>query len=130
MKKKASYIIAIIIIVLGITGYTIYGYMYQAHRDISSEGIDYYLTSDYLKKAMGVDSTSKKIIDKVIQTEGIITSIEQNSVIINDAVQVNFTKTDISNLQPRIKLIIKGRCVGYDDLLELVKIDQATITNQ
>ncbi|MGC6430510.1 MAG: hypothetical protein ACON5F_05670 [Jejuia sp.] len=130
MKKKASYIIAITTIVLGITGYTIYGYMYKAHRDIASEGIDYNLTSDYLQKAMRVDSTSKKIIDRVIQTEGVITSIEQNSVVINDAIQVNFTKTDISNLQPQTKLTIKGRCVGYDDLLELVKIDQAIITNQ
>ena len=28
-----------------------------------------------------------------------------------------------------ISITIKGRCVGYDELLEMVKIDQAIIIN-
>ena len=32
-------------------------------------------------------------------------------------------------LRPGTKISIKGRCVGYDDLLEIVKIDQAVLLN-
>ncbi len=129
MKKKIIYIITISIVLLGFAGYAIYGYMYKPHRDISSEDIDYSLSSNDLKNVMRADSVSSQFIDKVIKTEGVITSVEQNSVVLNDVIQVNFINTDVSILKLKTTLSVKGRCVGYDDLLELVKIDQATITN-
>ncbi|GGD05379.1 hypothetical protein [Hyunsoonleella pacifica] len=129
MKKKIIYIITISIILLGVTGYGIYGYMYKAHRNIASEEVDYSLSSNDLKNVMRTDSVSGQFIDKVVKTEGVITSVEQNSVILNNVIQVNFINTDMSTLEPKAILSIKGRCVGYDDLLEVVKIDQATITN-
>ncbi|GAB1858209.1 hypothetical protein MHTCC0001_30460 [Flavobacteriaceae bacterium MHTCC 0001] len=129
MKMRVTNILVIAIVLFGLIGYSIYGYMYREHRHIASEDIDYTLSSNDLKNIMRVDTLSDQFIDKVIQTEGIITAVEQNSVLINDAIQVNFTNTDVSALQPQATLSIKGRCVGYDDLLEVVKIDQATITN-
>lgn len=125
MKKRNAYITLTALTLFGILSYSVYSYMYQEHRDISSEEIDYSLNPNDLKNAM-----SNQFVDKVIQTEGVITSIEQNSIVIDDIVQVNFINTDISTLQPKITIKIKGRCLGYDDLLEVVKIDQATIINQ
>ncbi|WP_203257033.1 OB-fold protein [Hyunsoonleella ulvae] len=130
MKKQVTYIITVALLIFGIAGCLIYDYMYKEHRDIASEEVDYTLSSNDLKNVMRTDSVSGQFIDKVIQTEGVITSIEQNSIVINDVIQVDFVNTDLSILKPEATLSIKGRCVGYDDLLEVVKIDQATITNQ
>ncbi|TBN04414.1 hypothetical protein EYD45_07295 [Hyunsoonleella flava] len=129
MKKKTAYIIAFSVFTLGVLACAVYGYMYKEHRDIATEEVDYSLSSNDLKNVMRTDSVSGQFIDKVIKTEGVITSIEQNSVVLNNVIQVNFINTDVSMLKPEATLSIKGRCVGYDDLLEVVKIDQATITN-
>ncbi len=130
MKKKNMYITLTTLLLFSILGYYIYSYIYQEHRDIASEDIEYSLSPNDLKNVMSIDSMSHQFIDRVIQTKGLIISVEQNSVVIDDIVQVNFINTDTNTLQAGTTLSIKGRCVGYDDLLEVVKIDQATIINQ
>ena len=128
MKSKKKKIILAVFIVLMLSGYSVYRYMYKEHRNIASENIDFELKPTDLQKTMK-NATDVTLVDKVIQTQGIITSIEQNSVTLNNMVQVNFNIYNVSALSLDAEITIKGRCVGYDDLLELVKIDQATLIN-
>ncbi len=108
-------------------GYGIHRYMYQPHRDIAAEAADYTLQPESLKAAMSRADEEYKFINKVIQTQGKITSVDQHSIILDDMIQINFESALPGYLNPDSTLTIKGRCIGYDDLLELVKIDQATV---
>ena len=129
MKAKKKYFILGFLIVLLISGYSVYKYVYKEHRNIATESINFKLNTVQLSMVMSTTQDAVKYIDKVVQTYGKVTSIEQNSVILDDSVQVNFSTESVNTLSLGIEVIIKGRCVGYDDLLELVKIDQATIIN-
>ena len=129
MKKKKLYIILGFLIVLLITGYSVYKYMYKDHRNIASESVDFELNTLQLNTGMSTSQGAVNYIDRVIQTHGIITAVEQNTIILDDKVQVNFSTDSSIALSEGVEVHIKGRCVGYDDLLELVKVDQATLLN-
>lgn len=127
MKRKKIYIV-LVLLAIGFASWVLVDkYIYKAHRDIAKESIDFKIKTAELLSAMSNSNEALKYSDKVLQTSGKITSIEQNSVILDNKVQVNFSSEDINHVFLETEILIKGRCVGYDDLLELVKIDQATI---
>lgn len=131
MKKKTLYIALVVVSIILVSAYAIKSYIYKAHRDIATEVIDYEMQTTALSDVMHNSKQALKYIDKVVKTSGVITAVEPNSILIDDKVQVNFINNNmLNNLSPSSTIIIKGRCVGYDDLLEIVKIDQATIINQ
>ncbi|MFP2997279.1 hypothetical protein ABN763_15280 [Spongiivirga sp. MCCC 1A20706] len=128
LRKKYS-IVGFMALLAAIIGFSVYNYMYQDHRDIASERVDFELESSFLNSVMSNTDSAQKYVDKVIQTDGKITAIEQNALVLDNEVHINFGKGFLNSLTVNDKVTIKGRCVGYDDLLELVKIDQATLVN-
>lgn len=127
MKTKKFQLAIILFLAATFSAYVIFNYINKDHRNIAEEKVDFEISSNDLRLVMTGLNTSQQYVDRVIKTAGTITSIEPNTVIIDDRVQVNFIDTELKQLAPNAKISIKGRCVGYDDLLELVKIDQATI---
>ncbi len=128
MNRKKKFIVGITALVLLIILVITYNYMYQDHRDISKEEVAFTLSPEALKKAMSNDASARGYIDQVIQTQGIISAVEQNTIFIEEIAQVRFAQ-NFASLSEDDHIVIKGRCVGYDDLLEVVKIDQAIIIN-
>jgi hypothetical protein len=129
MKGKKPYIVLSIALLLIILSIATYNYMYKEHRNIASENVSFNLSASQLNSDLSSPEKALKYIDKVVQIQGIITAVEQNAVVIEDKVQVDFIENVANGLSIEKQITIKGRCVGYDDLLELVKIDQATIIN-
>lgn len=127
MKIHKKQVVIGSLIIICITALCVYNYMYKEHRDIASEKVDFTVKSQQLNKAMSTSSSAMKYVDKVIQINGTITSVEQNSILLDETIQVDFNQQEVSKLSLNSQVIVKGRCVGYDDLLEVVKIDQATI---
>ncbi|MFD0861565.1 hypothetical protein ACFQ1M_05060 [Sungkyunkwania multivorans] len=125
--KRKNVALGILLSVIAVVAFSAYNYLYQDHRDIAKERIDFDIQTTQLKSAMEDTNTSLQFVDKVIQTKGKVTSQDQQSVILDNSIQVNFNPEVNFTSQMEKTLTIKGRCVGYDDLLELVKIDQATI---
>lgn len=128
MNRKKKFIVGITALILLITLIIGYNYMYQDHRDIASEKVAFALSPEALKKALSNEVSAKGYIDQVIQTQGIISAVEQNTIFIEEIAQVSFAQ-NFGALNEDEHITIKGRCVGYDDLLEVVKIDQAIIIN-
>lgn len=122
-KKIIGLVLLMVVILLSIS---VYNYLYKGHRNIAEEEIAHKLSTKKLSAALRIDNASISYIDKVIQTDGKITTIEQNTIVIDNSVQVSF-QDNVQGLAMGNKITIKGRCVGYDDLLEVVKIDQAVI---
>lgn len=127
MKGKRLYALLGIALLLGILLISTYKYIYKGHRDITTERVAYTISAAEMYRDVGTDNNIAKYVDQVVQIHGKITALGQNSLVIDDKVQVGLITDAPNQLTIASQITIKGRCVGYDDLLELVKIDQATL---
>ena len=123
MRNKIIYSL---ILVFGII--IAYNYMYPDHRSISEETVSYTLDADSLFNEFTEDSQQAelKYLDQTIIVSGVITSINANSVTISNKIYGQF-ETLYSDLKVNDSIAVKGRCIGYDDLLEEIKLDQCSI---
>jgi hypothetical protein len=99
--------------------------MYQDHRDISSEAAQIEVSSAELLQ-MFKESETPSVLDGTVQVSGTVTEFDANSITLDNNVHCSFDR-EISDVQVNDQLVIKGRCIGYDELFELVKLDQSTI---
>lgn len=125
MRKKIIIFVAVVIA----AGAGLYFYAYKGHRDIAAEEADFQTTVAVLAKEFSENDSlaNSKYADKTIQIYGKITSMDvpSHTIIIDEKLSATFSDSILpeANLQDEIK--IKGRFVGYDDLLEEFKVDQA-----
>ncbi|WP_340200064.1 OB-fold protein [Ascidiimonas sp. W6] len=128
MKKKI--IISVLFLITITVGGLGYNYVFNAkHRDIANEKTAVNLSAEtfYIHFKENETLATTNYLDKVIELKGKITSVEDTDIVLNYRIQVGFSAPENIKLQKGETLTIKGRCVGYDELLEMVKIDQATI---
>ena len=59
---------------------------------------------------------------------GIVSSLETNTITLNDALVAQFEQLP-AGVQQNDMISVKGRCIGYDDLFLVVLIDQSTIVD-
>ena len=127
MKNK----IGILILVTVILALFIYFYAYKNHRDISSEKSDYTLTVEKLQSEFTTNDSlaNSKFQDKTIEISGLITQIdiESKGIVIDDKLSGTFKDKLPSDLVKGVQIKVKGRFIGYDELLEEFKIDQISV---
>lgn len=122
-------LILVIAIVAAIFGYN---YIYQDHRDIENEKAEFSMSSNEIANKF-IDNTSaaeQKFLNKTIEVSGLITDINSNDITIDDKVFCQFSNNLETSIDKNESIKIKGRVIGYDDLLEQIKLDQCTIINQ
>lgn len=119
-------IIFIVFIILGIVGYN---YIYQSHRDIENENAQYEITSnkiasEFIESAI---ETETKYLNTTIEVIGMVSEKDSSTITLDDKVFCQFNTSFKNTIVFDSKIKIKGRVIGYDDLLEQVKLDQCTI---
>jgi predicted negative regulator of RcsB-dependent stress response len=121
-------IILIILIIAAIVGYN---YIYQDHRDIENEASAFVIPSTEIALLFNEDAISaeQKFLNKTIEVSGLISELNTNNLTIDDKVFCQFSDAVQTVLEKNENIKIKGRVIGYDDLLEQVKLDQCTIIN-
>lgn len=122
MKK-----ILIAFVLLVILGYFGYNYVMAPPKNISESSADIKITAiDFSKEfSTNLESANTKYQEKIANIEGIITEVESEGVTINKTI---FCKLDnIESLKVGDQVNIKGLYIGYDDLFEVVKLDQCSI---
>lgn len=125
-----KYLILIVIIVLA--AFIGYNYLYKDHRNIEGENAQYSLTAQQIHSEFSIDPivSQNKYLNKTIEISGNVSEIKENEITIDDMV---FCQISEKAIQQEIKLnsniTIKGRFIGYDDLLEQIKLDQCIINN-
>jgi len=131
MGKKKK--IAIIILIIGIGIVAGYNYvMYGGARDITSEKTDFTVTSKSIvdEFALNVDVANKKYLEKAVAVAGVITSVKGLEIILDKSIICNLKVQD-NTIKEGQKLTVKGRIVGFDDLMGELKLDQCfTIKNE
>ena len=121
----------VIIIVLAIVGGILtYNYIYQDHRDVENEKAEFSLTAKALINnfLIAPEDSEKKYLNKTIEVTGTISEVNEQDLILNNVIFCQFNNTVNQSIKANIK--VKGRFIGYDDLLEQVKLDQCTITHE
>jgi hypothetical protein len=129
MKKKIIIILLILFLVIFVT----YKYVYKQHRDVSTEKVDHKGTvkdilSDFQTNEVNANA---KYLDKTIEVSGTISSIdfELNSLFLDEILFVTLKDKLPKSLQLQSAIKIKGRFIGYDALLEELKMDQCVLEN-
>lgn len=123
MKRSYLYVALVLLFTALILGYN---YLYQDHRDIKTEQAEFSGNAKTLKTIILENPDS--LLNKTVEIQGLITQKEANGIVLDSAVYCVFTSS-ITNLKVNQIVNIKGRCIGYDDLFELVNLDQCSITN-
>ena len=123
MKKQVKIVIALVFVSLGL--YFAYNYMYQDHRDIKEEKAVVLISASELVNYFN-ENNSEKVLNKTVQFSGIITEIDTKNITLDDKVQCSFD-AEIKNLNLNETITVKGRCIGFDELFDVAKIDQSSI---
>ena len=102
-----------------------YDYVYKDHRNISSEVSKIEIAAPYLLERFKTDDAAS-LLNATLTVNGEITQIEDGTITLDSSVQCSMID-GTKGLVKGSKIVIKGRCIGYDDLFEVVKLDQCTI---
>ncbi len=127
MKFKWIFILLLFLILVWVG----YSYIYKGHRDISSEsGMKISSVENIFNEfKQNENNANKRYLDKVIQVKGKVTQIDsiQKTITIDEKLFSSFQKVDFENCKLNSTLVLKGRFIGYDDLLEELKMDNCVI---
>ncbi|WP_309642154.1 OB-fold protein [Flavobacterium sp.] len=128
MKKIA--LIVVVILIIAATG--LYFYMYQDHRDIANEDASFSLTVKSLETEFSQNDSlaNKKYLDKTIEVYGKISSLDLpiNAIVLDEKMFGTFQQSVPEGLTAGKQVKMKGRFIGYDDLLGEFKMDQVTVS--
>lgn len=128
--KKNKIILGLVILMLLVSGgsYLYYGVLFKTSRNIESEEPIFTISAerliqDYKTNQKKADS---KYLNKTIAIEGIVSSETDSTLVLHNTVFCLFSQPQKNKLTKK-NVVIKGKCIGYDELFEEVKLDQCTI---
>ena len=124
MKK-----IIIVLFILIVVSFVGYKYLYHEHRDIATETAAFSVTVNDLLKEFTEDENkaNSKYLDKSIVIKGKVTSVDNpnKTIVLDEKVFIILTIPQKVNLNTEVS--VQGRLIGYDSLLEEIKLDQSQI---
>jgi predicted PurR-regulated permease PerM len=132
MKRKRIVLAIIVLLLLVSSGiYFYYGFLMGEARNIASEMPDYSIKATELLKDYNADpkKADSLYLNKTIEVTGKVTKETDSVIILENNIFCLFTKK-VNNRLINNEVTVKGKCIGYDELFEEVKLDQCTITNK
>ena len=122
--KKTLFLIGGIIVLMAIVSYL---FIFKDHRNIATEKAIYSKSASavYQEFSNNDSLANIKYLNKTINVYGVVTEIDtlKNILTLDGKISARFTnKWSTVHLQDAVS--IKGRVVGFDDLLEEVHLDQ------
>ncbi|MCV9927590.1 OB-fold putative lipoprotein [Flavobacterium sp. LS1R49] len=130
-RKKIAFVIAALLLLVSAGIYFYYGFLFKEARNIESEMPDFSMTATKLLNEY--NSNPKKAdslyLNKTIEITGKVTKETDSVVIIENNLFCLFTNKTKDKLINN-NTTVKGKCIGYDELFQEVKLDQCTINKQ
>ena len=111
------------IMVLILTAIGLYYYAYKDHRDIATEGAVYTDTAVALNDS--IVHNNEAFLNQTLAVSGVVTFVDDTTITLDDALVAQFETGHTAQLNQQLTL--KGRCIGYDDLFEVVVLDQCVL---
>ena len=131
MSKKVK-IIGILFLAVLLVGFFVFNYVFHGGaRDLATEEAVFTVTSKDITAEFtaNVPAATKKYSDKAIAISGTVTAITDSIVTIDNTIICNF-KTPDTTIKNNQNVTIKGRLVGFDDLMGELKLDQCSINKK
>lgn len=128
MSRK-KYLLLGIALLIGCGAYFIYSnVLYKEARNITEEKASFQVSATELidEYRLDLSKADLKYLNKTIEVTGEVTDISDSILTLGPSVFCAFDKkVGTENLNKKIK--VKGRCIGFDELMEEVKLDQCSI---
>ena len=128
MNKKIK-IIGLLLATSLLVGFSVFNYVFHGGaRDLATEEAAFTVTSKNIAAefSANVPVATKKYSDKAIAVSGIVTAVTDSIVTIDNTIICNF-KTPNTTIKNQQAITVKGRLVGFDDLMGELKLDQCAI---
>jgi hypothetical protein len=123
MKKKILlFVFTLCLFFLG------YNYLFPDHRTINQEEALFNVEASILFDEF-IDNSKQaeyKYLNQTITVSGVITSFNTENIMINNEIFCKFDNI-VNKININDSIVVKGRCIGYDELLEEIKLDQCSI---
>ncbi|MCC9065967.1 OB-fold putative lipoprotein [Flavobacterium piscisymbiosum] len=125
--KRIAFLIAALLIIVSAGIYFYYGFLFKEARNIASEKPDFSITAEKLLEQYNSDPKKADVLylNKTIEITGTVTKETDSVITIENTVFCLFTKK-IKEKHLDDKVTVKGKCIGYDELFQEVKLDQCT----
>lgn len=115
--------------VITISVFVVYKYSMQPPAKIEDRSVDFTGTSKQL--FFNVQENPEAWQDKVVIITGTITSFDEKGFKISSTIYCQMKEpSSLNALSNDQEVSLKGRVIGYDDLLEELKLDQCIIQQQ
>jgi uncharacterized protein YxeA len=128
MKKLTILFLVVFVVFSILVGINI---LYKPHKDIANSNVDFTINSKELFEEFSKDEKKafKMYSNKVIESSGRISTIdlESKSIVLDSILFYQFDQSIDSTLKLNQNIKIKARLVGYDELMNEIKLDQSTI---
>jgi maltose-binding protein MalE len=128
MNKKLKIFLIIIALII-VSGFAVYNYvMHGGERNLATEQTAFSVSSGAITAEFtsNLDASNKKYLEKPIAILGKVTAVNDMQVTIDNSIICEL-KTADATVQKDQKVTVKGRVVGYDDLMSELKLDQCFI---
>ena len=129
-KNKITLITISLLFFIAFFGTVFFTYN-KPHKDFSGAQADITLeaTKLYEHYQNNLSDANLKFLDKVLLVNGPVTELNSNLVIIggNIVCSLDSSYSLDTGIKLDDKISVKGRCIGYDDLFEEVRIDHCFI---
>ena len=124
---KNNKIILSVLVILVFSAYGVYSYMYQKHPVIETQSAVFVGSGEQLMTQVekGVDMWQ----NKVVEIDGTITGVDPLGITLNSGIYCQLKNEEELLIMGSV-VTVKGRVIGYDDLLEELKLDQTIILKQ
>ena len=123
-QKKSKWILLVISIIF-IGGVVVYKQVYKPHK--TTEEIEAVYAGSSEKFIAELQKGFDKWNTKTIELEGTITSVVNNGFILDDFIFCQLRKDASLTKKQQDKITVKGTVIGYDELLNELKLNQCII---
>lgn len=128
MSKKWK-IILFSAMAIGLIGFVAYNYiMFGGARNLSTEKTDFTVSSAAIMDEFrgDIESANKKYLEKAVAITGTVSNANRTEVVIDNTIICSLKNED-SSVKKGQTVTVKGRLVGFDDLMGELKLDQCFI---
>ncbi|VXC11586.1 conserved hypothetical protein [Flavobacterium sp. 9R] len=127
-RKKTTTVIVALLLLASAGSYFYYGFLFKEARNIESEKPTLSTSATNLMNAYNSnqEKSDALYLNKTIEVTGKVTKETDSVVVLDNTVFCLFIQKKRNKLL-NSHLSIKGKCIGYDELFQEVKLDQCII---
>lgn len=124
LKKNKTAVIFTSLVFLSIGFWSAYQYVFSAPLTTNEIAAEYQGSAEDFKQLL--QSDYEKWNNTIVQISGTITKINEEGILLNHDVYCQFEDKQINVIEDDV-ITLKGRVIGYDELLEETKLNQCII---